>query len=158
MNGNYFALYVYTVVYGRGLCLQVMQKLVKLVRRFVPVYPFHATLTISGSKWIICFPLSCIVGVVWAYARRVLWTWPFPFEHIVDSCKGHHFPICLFYCCCQVIISLLLFLYRLVILAMTSAQCWISRRICIMIFLALIYWRDFVPWFLALCGILLWSL
>ena len=28
MNGNYFALYVYTVVYGRGLCLQVMQKLV----------------------------------------------------------------------------------------------------------------------------------
>ena len=28
MNGNYFSLYVYTVVYGRGLCLQVMQKLV----------------------------------------------------------------------------------------------------------------------------------
>jgi len=30
MNGNYFALYVYTVVYGRGLCLQVMQKLVDI--------------------------------------------------------------------------------------------------------------------------------
>ena len=31
MNGNYFALYVYTVVYGRGLCLQVMQKLVEII-------------------------------------------------------------------------------------------------------------------------------
>ena len=51
MNGNYFALYVYTVVYGRGLCLQVMHKFVDsegLAKMFdVPLWRVRPTSSAS---------------------------------------------------------------------------------------------------------------
>ena len=97
MNGNYFALYVYTVVYGRGLCLQVMQKLVDsegLAKMFdesgvvemVEVYPVTFSLL---QIWVLECMCLCVCLSNFSFQLEIMTTQPFDiFFKINTVAKG----------------------------------------------------------------------